>query len=202
MDTTFTVPDAALPYIEMHRTHLRGDLRSQYVQDVAEDFRLIEPCLPAKAAATLDIGCGMAGIDVLLWRHYRQPLIHLLDGTGDTAVRILFHQAMSPYNSMEVARGLLEGNGVPAGRIKEWPPDSSLTLPPCDFIISLLSWGFHYPVSTYLPLVGRCLRPGGRLILDVRKGHGGLNELDQRLGYVETLSSTAKADRVCYEMPA
>ncbi|MNC87245.1 hypothetical protein D3C83_29520 [compost metagenome] len=57
-------------------------------------------------------------------------------------------------------------------------------------------------MSTYLPLVQRCLRPGGRLILDVRKGHGGLNELDQRLGYVDTLSSTAKADRVCYEMPA
>ena len=202
MNTKFTVPDAAVPYIEMHRTHLQGDLRQLYAEDVARDYELIRPYLPAKAAATLDIGCGMAGIDVLLWRHYGNLVVNLLDGTGDTEVRILFHQTMSPYNSMPVARQLLEGNGVPGNRIVEWAPDPALTLPPCDLVVSLLSWGFHYPVSTYLPLVGRCLRPGGRLILDVRKGQGGLDALDRQLGYIETLSSTAKADRVCYEMPA
>lgn len=201
ISTAFSVPDAAVPYIEMHRTHLQGDLKQQYAQDVAADYALIAPYLPAKAAATLDIGCGMAGIDVLLWRHYGDPVVNLLDGTGDTAVRILFHPTMSPYNSMPVARALLEANGVPPKRIVEWAPDPSLTPPPCDLVVSLLSWGFHYPVATYLPLVERCLRPGGRLILDVRRGVGGLEALDERLWCVAVLSSTTKADRVCYEMP-
>jgi SAM-dependent methyltransferase len=201
MDTSFTVPEAALPYIALHRTQLRGDLRAEYARSVAEDYELISPVLPAKAQATLDIGCGMAGIDVLLWRHYRNPVINLLDGTGDTPVRVLYHPTMSPYNSMAVARELLEGNGVPRERIVEWAPDPALTLPQCDLVVSLLSWGFHYPVSTYLPLVERCLRPGGRLIIDVRRGFGGLDELDQRLWCVEIVSSTPKFDRACYEMP-
>jgi len=201
MDTSFTVPEAALPYIGLHRTHLRGDLGRQYAQDVASDYELIKPFLPEKGQATLDIGCGMAGIDVLLWRHYRNPIIHLLDGTGDTPVRVLYQPAMAPYNSMAVARQLLEGNGVPGDHIVEWAPDPALTLPQCDLIVSLLSWGFHYPVSTYLALVERCLRPGGRLIIDLRRGQGGLDELDQRLWCVEILSSSVKFDRACYEMP-
>ena len=138
MDTTLVVPDAALPYIEMHRTHLHGDLKRLYAEDVTRDYEMMKPYLPEKAAATLDIGCGMAGIDVLLWRHYANPVIHLLDGTGDTDVRILFHQTMSPYNSMPVARQLLEGNGVPADRTVQWAPDPAQTLPRCDLVLSLL----------------------------------------------------------------
>jgi len=200
-DPLFTVPDAALAYIEMHRTHLRGDLKVLYPADVALDYEMIRPHLPQRAAATLDIGCGMAGIDVLLWRHYGGPVVNLLDGTGNTEVRVLFHEAMSPYNSMTVARRLLETNGVPAASIVEWPPDPNASVAPCDLIISLLSWGFHYPVLTYLALAVRCLRPGGRLILDVRKDSGGLELLDQHLAPVTVVDSTAKADRVCYEKP-
>jgi SAM-dependent methyltransferase len=202
MDTALVVPDAALPYIEMHRSHLRGDLKQLYAADVARDYELIKPHLPVRAGVTLDIGCGMAGIDVLLWRHYGNPLVNLLDGTGHTEKRVLFEQAMSPYNSMSVARRLLEGNGVPADRIVEWAPDPALNLPPCDLVVSLLAWGFHFPVATYLPLVERCLRPGGRLILDVRKNTDGLELLDERLQPVTVMDSNEKSDRVCYEKPA
>lgn len=40
---------------------------------------------------------------------------------------------------------------------------------PLDLVISLVSWGFHFPVSTYLDQVHDLLREGGRLILDLRK---------------------------------
>jgi SAM-dependent methyltransferase len=193
------IPSDALPYIAMHRTHLRGDLARLYASDVLSDFESLMPYLPQTAAASLDIGCGMAAIDVLLWRHYANPTIHLLDGTGHTDVRILFHPVMSPYNSMPVARQLLERNGVPHESVVEWPPEPQAAVPACDLVISLLSWGFHYPVSTYLPLVERCLRPGGRLILDVRKGQGGLEALSRSLRQVAIISTTVKADRACFE---
>ncbi|MCC7486077.1 MAG: hypothetical protein IT529_13975 [Burkholderiales bacterium] len=199
IDTTLKVPDAALPYIGMHRTHLAGDLKAAYAADVARDFEMIRPHLPARADATLDIGSGMAGIDVLLWRHYGNPVVNLLDGTGHTEVRVLFHEAMSPYNSMAVARLLLEENGVPGERIVEWPPDPDASVPRCEFVLSLLSWGFHYPVAAYLTLVERCLAPGGRVLLDVRKDTDGLDLLDAHLEPVTVIDSGAKADRVCYE---
>jgi len=43
-----------------------------------------------------------------------------------------------------------------------------------DVVISLISWGFHYPVETCLDRVHEMLNPGGRLILDVRKQTGGV----------------------------
>jgi hypothetical protein len=183
----------------MHRTHLRGDLKTLYATDVAQDYEMLRPHLPPRACALLDIGCGMAGIDVLLARHYDDPAIHLLDGTGHTDVRILFHPVMAPYNSMPVARRLLELNEVPAERIFEWPPDPAAAVPACDLVISLLSWGFHYPVGTYLALVEQALKSGGRLILDVRKGHGGVERIAERLDVVAVISTTVKADRVCFQ---
>ena len=192
------VPDEALPFIAMHRTHLRGDLRKLYSADVAQDFELLRPHLPPDASATLDIGCGMAGFDVLLSRHYGNPAIHLLDGTGHTEVRILFHPEMKPYNSMPIARKLLETNGVAGDRIFEWPPDPAAAVPQCDLVVSLLSWGFHYPVTTYLALAEKVLTPGGRLILDVRKGFGGMEAIAKRLDLVAVISSTVKADRACF----
>jgi SAM-dependent methyltransferase len=193
-----TVPDAALPFIAMHRTHLRGDLKQQYAADVRQDFEMLRPHLPLDASATLDIGCGMAGIDALLCRHYRNPAIHLLDGTGHTDVRVLFHPVMKPYNSMPIARKLLETNGVAGDRIFEWPPDPAAAVPQCDLVLSLLSWGFHYPVTTYLALAENVLTPGGRLILDVRKGFRGMETITARLELVSVISTTVKADRACF----
>ena len=194
------IPDEAVPFIRMHRTHLQGDLKTLYAADVARDFEMLRPYLPERATDILDIGCGMAGIDALLWRHYSNPTVHLLDGTGHTEVRIMFHPVMHPYNSMPIARRLLENNGVPDDHIVEWPPDPRAAVPPCDLVISLLSWGFHYPVGTYLPLVERVLRPRGRLILDVRKGQQGLEAFAPSFEAVAVLSSTFKADRVCFTL--
>ena len=193
-----TVPDEALPFIAMHRTHLRGDLKKLYSADVSQDFELLRPHLPPHASATLDIGCGMAGIDALLFGHYGNPAIHLLDGTGHTDVRILFHPEMKPYNSMPIARKLLEMNGVAGDRIFEWPPDPKAAVPQCDLVLSLLSWGFHYPVTTYLALAEKVLSPDGRLILDVRKGFRGMETIAQRFDLVSVISSTVKADRACF----
>jgi SAM-dependent methyltransferase len=192
------IPDEALPFIAMHRTHLRGDLKALYAADVARDFTMLRPHLPKQATAVLDIGCGMAGIDLLLWRYYGNPTVHLLDGTGFTDVRILFHPKMDPYNSMPIARRLLEGNGVPGDRIVEWAPDPAAAVPSCDLVLSLLSWGFHYPVSTYLRLAERVLKPDGRLILDVRKGQGGLETVATSFSTVAIIDSSVKADRVCF----
>jgi len=62
-DGPLQVPDAALPFIAMHRTHSQGDLKTRYGQDVARGYALIKPHLPVQGGATLDIGCGMAGTD-------------------------------------------------------------------------------------------------------------------------------------------
>lgn len=188
------VPHEAVPYIRWQRTNLENDadIKEAYSAEIAAEFAELEPYLPLAAVAVLDVGSGMAGIDVLFWRKYRARLF-LLDGTGETDVRAGFQPEMRPYNSMPVARRLLEENGVPREEISEgWPFR-------CHVAVSLLSWGFHYPVSTYLPMVTRVLLPGGRLILDVRKGTDGLKALENDFDHVGTVRSGKKADRICVE---
>ena len=187
-----SVPGEAIPYIRMHRTNLEGNIPARYAEAVAEDFAGMVPYLPPAIDAMLDIGCGMAGIDVLFWREYC-PRLFLLDGNGMTEARTGFHERMDYYNSLPITRRLLEMNGVPPEHISTALPER------CDLVISLFSWGFHYPVSTYLPLVKTVLHPGGRLILDIDKRNDGSAALRADFEIVGVLSDLGTARRVCLQ---
>ena len=200
------VPDSAIPWITQHRTAALGDPKSAYGRLIREDFEELEKHLPARATSVLDIGCGLAGIDTFLYDRYGRPNLHLLDGTSKTdspAERINFHpEGMQPFNDMLATRELLVANDIDPLDIYEWPVGYSKDPIPCDLCISLLSWGWHYPISTYLDLAWRSLVEGGRLILDVRATTGGEHALDakgfKRLAVIRT---TPKGWRLCYERP-
>jgi SAM-dependent methyltransferase len=156
----------------------RGAIRRQFRELMAEEYVSLQPCLPRVATRVLDIGCGVAGIDALLFRHFGQdPNMHffLLDRTELPRPPCYgFSNGGEFYNSLDVAKQLLCANGVAeanvhAIRAAEAGP---VSLPAVDLVISLASWGFHYPVSVYLDPVWRALAPGGAVILDIRTGLG------------------------------
>jgi SAM-dependent methyltransferase len=165
------IPPEALPWIRVHRTHIDAEnLMQAYKASLAEDYWMILPFLPAQCDSILDIGCGMAGIDLFLYIHYcKQVQLQLMDGTGDAIVKFGFNAELQPYNHLGIAQKLLLMNQVDKKDIHFHPTDPKLTIP-CDLLVSLLSWGFHYPASTYCELAKRSLKTGGTLVLDVRKG--------------------------------
>ena len=65
-----------------------------------------------------------------------------------------------------------------------------------DLILSLMSWGFHYPVSTYLQSVYNTFRDGGIVILDIRKGTEGRNIIDKQFGNSMIIQNFSKYERV------
>ena len=65
-----------------------------------------------------------------------------------------------------------------------------------DLVLSLISWGFHYPVETYLARVHEILRPGGHLIMDVRKKTDGMDQIRARFETVEVLVDSKKYERI------
>jgi len=65
-----------------------------------------------------------------------------------------------------------------------------------DVVVSILAWGFHFPISTYLPAVYQALKPGGILIVDIRKGTNGLEELATKFNSTHIITSAARYDRV------
>ncbi|HLC34461.1 MAG TPA: hypothetical protein VJJ70_05620 [Anaerolineales bacterium] len=199
------VPDRALPFVILQRTRLQrlsgitdlfrqpyyawlarlearvwaADIRRAFIALMRREYAILAPFLPPQVDHILDIGCGVAGIDALLFQHYRRHAaltFSLLDRTQtDARPRYGFAGRGHFYNSQEVARELLLANGVAADRIRLIPAEEGFAVAAqdVDLAISLRAWGFHFPVETYLPEVMHALRPGGWLIIDVRPGTGG-----------------------------
>ena len=178
-------------------------VKALYRQDMGAEFATLQEALPDSCAAILDIGCGVAGIDVWLERHYgeQRPEFYLLDRT-ETSGRVyyLLRQRAAFYNSLDVARALLMSNGIPASRMHLIPATDQFDIPvdgqQFELILSLLSWGFHFPVETYAPRVAELLADGGRVVLDVRHGTGGLRELRRWFAHIHGIHETEKYTRV------
>jgi len=178
-------------------------IEKKYSDDIRSDYEQIKNHLPKKAVNIIDIGSGMAGIDVFLYNHYKayDPNISLLDKQGVSEIYYNFESSAAYYNSFNLAKELLNINGVPNEKINtinidkdKFPNEYKF-----DLVISLISWGFHYPISTYLKEVRESLSQDGRLIIDVRKDTTGEKELRKAFNNVEVISNNQKYLRlVCY----
>jgi len=163
------LPDGIDRYLRQQRSEVAS--ADGYVAAIEGEFALLRDRLVPGDA--LDIGCGLGGMSALI-AHHCGGMLHLMDGTGWADRRTGFGPDMDAFNDMHLTAEMMRLNGV--ARYKPWPIGAA-DIPPVDNIVSLLSWGWHYPVETYLPLARRILRPGGRLILDIRAGTLGRHTL-------------------------
>lgn len=180
---------------------LLGDNAEKYRARVLRDFETIKPWLPKSVSRIVDIGCGLAGVDVHLARETKARSVVLIDGDGTGSRKMGFVDNTRAWSDVEIGAELVEANlpgisiyGFAEGNIKKstwlW----------CDLLISLKSWCHHYPAETYLGLVQRSLEFHGRMILDIRTGTNGLAVLEAG-GFrsIGIAYSTAKADRHVFE---
>jgi SAM-dependent methyltransferase len=180
----------------------RSRIKKLYSKDMHAEYTSIRDYLPEACASVLDIGCGAAGIDVLIDQHYvDQSLdIYLLDKTEvERNVFYMFQDRAAFYNSLDTAKDLLTANGIPAERIhlREANAANEIQVPNgVDLVISLLSWGFHYPVATYADRVKELLSIKGVAILDIRKGTDGLDTLGDVFSQVHVILDASKYVRV------
>jgi SAM-dependent methyltransferase len=198
-----------LPFYTYNRAVLfeaclfKNRIKRLFSEDMEREYENIREHLPERPRSILDIGCGVAGIDIMLARHYAEkgiyPDLYLLDKSElDDKVYYGIEKVASYYNSLDVARGLLEANGAKPDKIHSQEVTGAPVFPGVDFdlVISLISWGFHYPVSTYLDEVHKRLRPGGRLIIDIRKGQGGEQLVEGKFGSIKIIGEFQKHVRV------
>jgi SAM-dependent methyltransferase len=163
----------------------RASLARLYHDDLQREYVQMAPFLPPTVGQVLDVGCGLGGIDLFLHRHYRQGLnLVLLDREGRSGSFYGFRAQAAFYNSLDLTRALLCANGVRNDHVStfEVDRDGFPDQHAYDLVVSLLSWGFHYPVETYLERVLSSLSAGGVLIIDVRKGTDGERRLETAFG--------------------
>jgi SAM-dependent methyltransferase len=184
------------------KSFLFGDkVKRLYMEDIRGDYDSIKDHLPAEAKTVLDIGCGVAGIDVFISKHYDGRVdIFLIDRTTlERKVYYGFREKGAFYNSLALSKKFLEVNGVYPEKIhlQEANKDNSIHFDArFDIVLSLISWGFHYPVSTYLDEVFEKMNTGGILIIDVRKNTGGEGKLLEKFGNCKAIIETEKYVRV------
>lgn len=147
------VPDECAGWLKVQRP--QGD----YQTEIEQDFLQIEPHLPSEVNSILDIGCGMAGIDVFLKRKYPNARLELLDGEG-SRVTYGFSQSCKPYSSRAATESMLLANGV---KCDLWHDSGTKEELKADLVISLISWGFHYPLDKY--------KVSGFCIADLRRNN-------------------------------
>lgn len=179
------------------KTRLYGKLiETSFIQDIEEDYRAIASYLPNDVNRILDIGSGVAGVDVLLSTHFDHGVhVHLLDKTElEKHIYYNFNQKTAFYNSLDIAKKLLVDNGISKDKIHLHDADApeSCFEHRFDVITSFISWGFHYPVSTYIQSVTNSLTPNGVLILDLRKNTGGFEEIQKYFKEVIVIFESSK----------
>lgn len=180
----------------------KKEVERLFSEDMKNEYVNISNYLPLKVKNILDIGCGIGGIDVFLSKHYLQqnPNFYLLDKTE--MPRKVYYSLTKKgcyYNSLSVTKNFLVNNGISEDRIflQEATDDNKIGFNvKFDLVISLISWGFHYPVETYLDQVYDKLEQGGVLIIDVRKGDQGLEKLKTKFSNVTVIYAGGKHDRV------
>ena len=146
--------------------HAEAALRRSAILRIAlteteAEYRAIKAALGVRSVRRMmDIGRGHGLIDVFFYADFRSH-IHLVDIESNAARRHDFAATGAGYGSLAKARRYLQSNGVPDDCIVTTnPTDDAVQDHELDLIISLLSCGFHYPVSEYAEFARRALKPG------------------------------------------
>lgn len=123
--------------------------------------------LPSLIASVLDVGCGNGFPALMLGLEHGTREFHLLDGDDQDLGRKCVgysRTATKPWRSPRKAAERIKGR-LPDAVVKTYTP-----LDPwprhVGLIMSLWSWGFHYPVETYLDKAATIKAP---LLIDLRQ---------------------------------
>lgn len=201
-----TIPPDAWPYLRAQKgalANIREPMAwtAAYIASLNEQFESMRPYLPARCRRSLDVGSGLGGIDIALFRHYRGAVdLWLVDGMDDPPV-VRRHAAT--FNHMAVASRFLHANGV------EWEllsgpdildPRATDDQAPVDVVMSFGSWCFHYAPSVYLSGVRAVLNPeGATLVLEVRRDRAEwLADLESAFGRGRLIAEAPKWRRFVF----
>jgi len=125
--------------------------------------------LPENPKKILDIGCGLAIVDIFLYCHYycnKNIKFHLFDKTRiEKKVFFSFRENAAFYNNMDYVAEICEDANLTNYELIDATKENLSKLVDLDLVITTISWGFHYPISIYIEEVNNAMKPGGTLII-------------------------------------
>lgn len=200
----FIIPERAQKYLYIQKggiATLKADRlawQDAYETLMVNEFESIKPYLPAECHATLDIGGGMGGINILINRHYGGELaVEILDGRDD---RPAVHDSSQTYSNAKAVQEFMQVNGV-SNFLPLWPgddmPDSLNGA--VDLLTSFGSWCFHYEPRFYLSYCRTRIHKDTTIILDVRKNRPAWREQLDVFTLVDEIDLAEKYTRCIFK---
>ena len=163
-DCISNVERASLRAIESHANHTKD---APHLLDVLPPIR--------RRPVVVDIGCGLAVYHLKIEAFYSGRAHHyLVDRSANEVGHKRDHGYRQTgdfafYNSLECALGILQANGVASDRLHAVNASSvamraAISDGSAHVIMSLLSWGYHYPIGAHAVLLElqRPPRPSSR----------------------------------------
>lgn len=170
-----TITPTARPFLEVQQGRISSLVNrpvqwdGAYRENLLQGLEQIDPFIPRPCRSVLDIGGGMGGFDALLAAVQPGLQVTILDGFADKAEvpADQVRYGTTSYSSAAAADEFLRANGVidPVFLDPKLLPSHP---PTYDLILSIQSWGFHYPPNVYMKFALKASRPGTIWILDVR----------------------------------
>jgi hypothetical protein len=122
----------------------------------------------ADDAVILDIGSGVAVVDLLLASYLPKSKFYLLDKEGFEFYPGIYYDTNYPkYNCWSPVIDAIQTTNLDPTRFNMIGPNDKI-LEQVDCITSYFSYCWHYPKDAYWDLIMESLKVGGKLILDVR----------------------------------
>lgn len=171
----FTIPEDTINYTGSDDAARFGHRLPYYTARVREEAEQLRPWL-VPVQSFLDIGCGLGLIDALIAKITAANDVNMMDGDGKIDNRVMgYNDGTKAWADVRVGRRLVAANTDADVRAHVANPELTI---PVGLIVSFKSWGHHYSIHEYLPLAQRSLKPGGRVIVDLRNGKGGREVLE------------------------
>tara|TARA_B100000315_G_scaffold244491_1_gene269126 strand:- start:2597 stop:3319 length:723 start_codon:yes stop_codon:yes gene_type:complete len=188
-------------FLSIWEKNRQKEIARLFYEDIHNDYQQIASYLPEHVSSVVDVGSGLGGINIFLHERYRDqnPFFYLLDKDQiDRTIEYFYEQTSSAYCDFKATQNFLTDNGLLESEFAlvdlnttTFPKDIKVEL-----VISLLSWGFHYPLETYLDDVLAILTEDGSLVIDLRKDQVGIVNIMEKFSTVQLVDETFRHVRV------
>lgn len=170
------------------------------VQRFLNDTRFIFNNLPV-GSTIVDVGAGNSIVDLILElaypeKNFKYVLVDSNEAKFDSQLvnqihncQHSFNNSYVTYNNWDFVTEAIRLNSLDASKFTFCSPDDIMSIKNCGAIISLASWGWHYPIGTYLDLCTK-LDPNGYLCINpILNSAGAIDKITQVLGKPVVLQS-------------
>ena len=171
-------------------------INKSFYRDISIEFDRFKSYLPNPVNNILDIGCGVGAINIFLNKFYEnRPKFHLLD-KNYVSNKIVYGFKKSKtegYNNLEVTKKFLEANDISLKNIYTYDADKNeLKVIKYDLVISLVSWGYHYPIETYIKYLKESSNEKTVFIFDIADEYVSIEDVKKYFNKIDIVDEYLK----------